>query len=62
MSLVTRILLCYVLRIYYMAMKQSRFLFTLPPKMLMWLRAEAERRGCKVCEVIRAFIQKGMDR
>jgi len=43
-------------------MKQSRFLFTLPPKMLSWLRAEAARRGVKVCEVIRAFIQKGMDK
>jgi len=42
--------------------KQSRFLFTLPPKMLAWLRAEAERRGVKVCEVIRSFIQKGMDK
>jgi hypothetical protein len=61
-SLVTRMFLCYTLRIYYLAMKQSRFLFTLPPKMLTWLRNEAERRGCKVCEVIRAFIQKGMDK
>jgi hypothetical protein len=45
-----------------MAMKQSRFLFTLPPKMLTWLRTEAKRRGVKVSEVIRAFIQKGMDK
>jgi len=42
--------------------RQSRFLFTLPPKMLSWLRAEAARRGVKVCEVIRGFIQKGMDK
>jgi hypothetical protein len=33
-----------------------------PPAMLEWLRAEATRRGVSVSEVIRAFIQREMDK
>jgi len=43
-------------------MGMTRFQMVLPPVMLAWLRAEAARRGVKICEVIRSFVQREMDK
>jgi hypothetical protein len=40
----------------------QRFQILFPTQMLAWLRKEAERRGCTVCEVIRQAIQERIDR
>jgi hypothetical protein len=40
----------------------QRFEILFPVQMLKWLRAEAARRGVGICEVIRSFIQREMDK
>lgn len=54
--------LTYTETVYYLAMDMVRFQMVLPPVMLAWLRAEADRRGVKMCEVLRSFVQREMDR
>lgn len=43
-------------------MDMVRFQMVLPPGMLAWLRTEAKRRGVKICEVLRSFVQHEMDK
>jgi hypothetical protein len=40
----------------------KRFEILFPLKMITWLRAEAERRGVGICEVIRGIIQREIDK
>lgn len=40
----------------------TRTQILMPPQMLKWLRDEAERKGVAVSEVIRAMIQREMDK
>ena len=39
----------------------QRFEMLFPPVMLAWLKAEADRRGVCIAEVVRGIIQQVMD-
>jgi hypothetical protein len=40
----------------------QRFEMLFPPAMVVWLKAEAARRGVSIAEVIRGIIQEKMDK